>query len=646
MGTSKALTTKEDLTIGILGAIDQLPAQLLKKAELVSLSTTLITNACVEDRTGQAKLIFFGGDRRIIDRYGSEYGLPQSNEVLIEDSHTKFTGEIMREPDWDLFRSHIREQFQYLDGAGIIEMYAMKNGAVIEKKAKEIFEQEFNLPVICGHELFSELSCLQRGATTLLNASLFPTIRSFIEAIQKAMQRRGITAHVVIVRSDGSLMNEEFAAMRPVETMLCGPAASVLGGRALSNEPNCIMIDMGGTTTDIALIRDGSPVTVVDGIKIGKWKTFVAGLYVKTFGLGGDSAIHYKEKQLILEPYRIVPMCIAAKQYPSIIDQLKSLLRTDKKHTRFLYEHYMLMKDISENQRYSEKERAFCRALKNGPLILKDAAAAIGRDVYNLNMSRLVKEGIVQICGLTPTDIMQIKGDFTAYSKEASLLVAEFAARNLEITVEELCNSVYDEIKRELYLHIAEAILENKYPHFMKNGIGKETRWLLSESYEMAKKREKDKDKDLAMSFTTEYTLLGVGAPIHIFLPDVAKMLGTKAVIPEHSEVANALGAIVGNVSARNSVEIRPNYSAEGEASYTVYGNYENKCFAELEKAEAYAASEAKKGAISQAIQRGAQGNIAVTCKVEKNEAAAKDCIIYLGSKVTAYAVGTIGFTA
>ena len=83
LGTAKALTTKEDLSVGILEALDALPQDLLASAGIVSLSTTLATNACVEDRGGNAKLIFFGGDQRVIEKYGNEYGLPPVKDIYI-----------------------------------------------------------------------------------------------------------------------------------------------------------------------------------------------------------------------------------------------------------------------------------------------------------------------------------------------------------------------------------------------------------------------------------------------------------------------------------------------------------------------------------------------------------------------------------
>ena len=651
LGSAKSLTTKEDLIVGILGALDGLPGDLLKQAELVSLSTTLATNACVEDKVGKAKLIFFGGDKKVIEENGRKYGLPSADEIYIQESYTDFWGGTEREPDWELFLDNIGENFNDLDGAGIIEMNAIRNGAVVERKAKKLFMDKHDIPVVCSHELFAELNCLQRGSSTLLNAGLFPVIKEFLNAVKAAAKERGINASVVIVRSDGSLMSEEFASVRPVETLLCGPAASVIGGTQLSGESNCVVIDMGGTTTDIALVKDNIPVTAVDGVSIGKWKTFVNGLYVKTFGLGGDSAVHYGDNSLILEEYRIIPLCIAAEKYPVIANNLRELLiNTEQKHMKYLHEHYMLIKDITNilgSSRYTDEEKAFCNALKDTPLIFKEAAAAVGRDIYTLNVSRLLKEGVVQICGLTPTDIMHIKGDFDRYSSEASMLGARFIAHNLDVSVDELCDLIYDEIKRKIYLNVVKVMLENKDPHYMKNGVNKDIERFINDSYAMAKTAKTGEKGELvslvSTAFESDFSLVGIGAPIHIFLDDVAKMLNTKAVVPKYSGVANALGAVAGNVCAVYTVEIKPSYSAGGITGYTVFGN-DVEVFEHLADAEEYAVKKAREGAYDEALKRGAQGEITVTDSLNTDEAQSKNVIVHLNTSVTAQAVGAVGF--
>ena len=654
LGSAKSLTTKEDLTKGILGALDTLSSELLQSAELVSLSTTLATNACVEDRGGHAKLIFFGGDSRVINRYGREYGLPQAEDMYLQESFTSFSGTSAQEVDWELFSSKVEHGFRDCDGVAILEMNAMRNGAFVEKEAKRLFSEKYDVPVVCGHELSSRLNCLQRASSALLNASLFPLISEFLRSIKIAMRERSIHAPVVIVRSDGSLMSEEFASLCPVEMLLCGPAASAVGAVHSVKGVNAggtvnptkvkdaVIVDMGGTTTDIALVREGEPVTVADGISIGKWKTFVDGLYIKTFGLGGDSAIHYKDGSLYLEEYRVVPLCIAAHHNPSILQYLQSLVDNPEKHSKFLHEHYIALKDISDKSRYTENEKAFCAGLKAEPLSLRDAPKIIGRDMYNVNVARLIREGVVQLCGLTPTDIMHIRGDFCEYSTKASLLCAEIVAYNLDLSVDELCELVYREVKRKIYRNVVKVLLENKYPLYMKNDVSEDTEQLIDKGFDDACNDEKD--SLLLTAFQTDFVLIGIGAPIKVFLDDVAGMLGTKALIPSHYAVANALGAVAGNISARHSVEIRPNYNAIGIASYTVFGNDEQKTFDVLEDAKAFAVSEAVRGAEGMAISRGAKGAVAITHDLEERTIPVRKETVYLGATATAHAVGSVGF--
>ncbi|MCL1879279.1 MAG: hydantoinase/oxoprolinase family protein [Actinomycetia bacterium] len=642
LGSSKALTTKEDLSLGILAVLDALPSELLHQAAVLALSTTLATNACVEDKGGQAKLAFFGGDIEILDKYGAEYGLPPSSDIYIQESFTDFSGDIEREPDWDLFRSQIASEFSGLDGVGIIEMNALVNSAVVEKRAKEVFASQSDTTVVCGHQLFNELNSLQRASGTLLNARLFPVIREFIAAIKAAMRQRDIDAAVVIVRSDGSLMSEEFTSLRPVETLLCGPAASVIGSAYLTNQKNSVVVDMGGTTTDIALISKGLPYMVSEGVSIGKWRTFVNGLYIKTVGLGGDSAVRYRGMHLVLEDFRVVPFCVAAQKHPQIVDNLRFLLAKRHRHSKFLYEHYLLLREIDDDSRYNDEEKLFCAGLKGGPKPIREAADSVpGKDIYSLDVSRLLKEGVVQLIGLTPTDIMHIRGDYTDYCVEAATLAAEFVAANLMISLSELCDAVYDEVKRKLYSNIVQALLENKDQRYLRQGVGDEVKRFIDESYELAKTGFKH--DFISIQFNTDYALTGVGAPIHLFLPDVAKMLGAQAVIPQHYEVANALGAVVGNVFVELAVEIFPNYSKEAIDDYTVFGVEETKTFRNREAAEQFAMAEAQKGARKEAARRGAVGEVRVTCELRETITEAVDCPVYLGAKAVAQAVGSVG---
>ena len=189
--------------------------------------------------------------------------------------------------------------------------------------------------------------------------------------------------------------------------MLCGPAASILGGMELSKNSDgtirdSIIVDMGGTTTDISLVKNSRPVRARDGISIGNWKTFVKGVFIDTFGLGGDSAVRHEGPGFKIEKDRVIPLSLLAKQYPQIKLKLNELLLSNLHHSKPIHEFYTLVKDITDKQGWTEEEKNFCRALMKGPLMLREAAEALNTDIYRMDVRRLEAEGIVLRAGPHP----------------------------------------------------------------------------------------------------------------------------------------------------------------------------------------------------------------------------------------------------
>jgi N-methylhydantoinase A/oxoprolinase/acetone carboxylase beta subunit len=641
--STKAQTTKEDLSIGIGNALDGLPSDVLRKAELISLSTTLATNACVENKGGRAKLLFIGVDKKVADWVGADYGLPNVEEIFFLHGKTDFKGEIVEEPDWSSLLTDGRDWIQDASAIAIVDIDAMDNSAVLEKRARELIAREYDVPSVCGHELFSDLNSIKRGVSILLNARLISLINDFIHATMSALKKRDIAAPVVIVRSDGSLMSEKFARKRPVETLLCGPAASVIGGLALTHERESLIVDMGGTTTDIAVIKDGIPTKATEGISIGKWSTFVRGLFVDTFGLGGDSAIRFgRDGVMVIEPNRLMPLAVAAARWPAVTEKLRKLLRTTTKHTLPLHEFFCLIKDIGDNPNYSQREIAFCKALRGGPLGLREAAEAAGTDAYNLEMQRLEDEGIVMRCGLTPTDIMHIRGDFVRFNTEAATLGAQFVASCIDVTPDALSDMVYDAMKKKLYMNIVRVLLEDQYPSFRKSGLGNELETLVSASWKTA--ITGNTHGLLGFAFRTPAVLVGIGAPTYIFLPDVAKALGTRWVVPENAGVANALGAVLGNITATCEIVIKPQYSIQGIEGYVVFGKTRNSYVVDKNEAVEIGLREATAEAKNEALRRGASGDITLTSRVvvSGSQASNKTEILF-GITAIAMAIGGIG---
>lgn len=628
LASAKSLTTKQDLSIGIDSVLNKLPEESIAQAEIIGLSTTLATNACVENKGGRAKLLFLGGDQKVVEKVGAKYGFHDLNDIFYEERVTTLSGEMIRNPDWEQFSSTIEERFGDCAGVGIVEIYAMRNGGILEKEAKKLIQEKLDIPVTCSNELFSDLGSLPRGASALLNARLIPIIREFMQAVHKVLNSRNIHAPIVIMRSDGSVMSEEVAKSHPVETLLCGPAASVVGAGYTAAAKNCVIVDMGGTTTDIALIENNNPVHAEDGISIGQWKTYVKGLLVDTFGLGGDSAIRFSDNKLQIDSVRVIPLCILAQKYPQMKERLAAMIENEEFHvTRFLHEWYCPVKDIQNNPHYSEEEKRFCRALQEHPLILSDAAKAIGKDIYTLNVKRLEDEGVVIRSGLTPTDIMHLNGDFTEYDKEASLLGAQYVARCLNMELEQLCDAVYDEIKKKLYCNIVRVLLQHSVPYYKKHGIDEGLSRLIEKSWS-------DENQTIHSLFQTPFSLVGVGAPIHVFLDDVAKKMGTKAIIPEFAGVTNAIGAVAGNVSVQIEISILPATLEDESDGYIVYGTDANYTYADLEQAIQKAIEIGTEKVRQDMTARGSGNNITVSHKIKNYSGEAADNTVYLGTGV------------
>ncbi len=501
-----------------------------------------------------------------------------------------------------------------------------------------MIQKEFDIPVVCGYSLFSERNIVKRGASALLNARLISVIQEFLDAVKRALDARKIGAPFVIVRSDGSLMTGEFTALHPVETLLCGPVASVMGAMVLAEEKNCLIVDIGGTTTDIAFVREGKPKRAETGVRIGGWDTFVKGLFVDTFGLGGDSGVAVSEQDTVmLEEERVMPLCMAASAHPRLIRYLE---REDESKTRMVNQQkniYLRVKDISQSTFYTEKEKKIAEFMAE-PHSLEEIKKTWNEVVLVNHVERLVREGVLIRCGLTPTDIMHVRGDFCRYENKASILGAKIMARVLMMTPEELSDAVYDEFKRKLYTNIVRILMEDGYPRIRELGARETENILIQDAYERAKTGEAR--GFFGLQFGTPAALVGVGAPTKLFLEDVGKLLGTKVVTSEHSPVANALGAIVGNVSASVLMEV---VFQQNTGEYVAFGGGLRYEFGDLEEAKEKADEVAARLAKDEAVLRGADPeDMKVSVEVKENIVQTEFGPIYVGYKVEATASGKL----
>ncbi|MBQ9004703.1 MAG: hydantoinase/oxoprolinase family protein [Eggerthellaceae bacterium] len=617
LAKAKSLTTKGDLTRCIGTVLDRLPHEVLARAEQAALSTTLATNACVEGKGGRARLVIVGTTDEILRRVDAQgkFGIPYS-DVLAIDFKGSYDGNDVTIPDWEALYEQHPAFFEEADSFGIASLYALNNGAIVEKSGAEFLRRRFGKLVVEATTVAVEPNVIGRGATALLNARLVPVIEEFLDAITAVFAARGLDIPVSIVRSDGTLMSEGLARIRPVETILSGPAASVTGACALAGAPESLVVDIGGTTSDLSIVHRGRP-NRTDGIVIGGWKTQVAGVHVDTIALGGDTVVRYtKNSRLELGTRRVTPICIAASRWPGVVPALESYYAKACADFHARYEMLYLLRDPGDVTRFNRPEQQLLELLREGPMPQFDRRM---EDILGLKTDRLEDEGIVMRIGLTPTDAMHVRGDFDEFDAKASKLGMQCVLKSYrgedashdEREIMALADEIYDLAQHRLFSQAVRVFAQDRY--WPDEGF--ELDGQMASIVKSTWQGRHGERQPFNIVCASDATLVGVGAPTHVLIGEVAQVLGAPRVVPEHAGVANAIGAAASHVSVEQQVRVTPLRGADGVLKgYQVRSLEGIESFADLEEALQAAREAAKRQAIEEARRRGAQE--AVQCEI------------------------------
>jgi N-methylhydantoinase A/oxoprolinase/acetone carboxylase beta subunit len=555
---AKALTTKQDLSLGIREAIDRILGNDAQNICLVAISTTLATNAIVEGKGASICLLLLGYDRRLIDDYGFKADLVTENYVFLPGRHN-LAGEEEEPLDLELTRQTILEWKDRVEAFAISGYFGTRNPAH-EQKVRQLVEELTGLPTTCGFELTTRLNSIRRATTVALNARLIPFLRALMESVQRAMSERGIEAPLMVVRGDGALMDARLARQRPVETILSGPAASVIGAKHLMNIENGLVVDVGGTTTDIAVLRNGRPGINPAGARVGGWRTMVEAVDMRTAGIGGDSYVRVtRERELLIGPRRVIPLCILATQYPDVLKELQKQLVFMEGYDERAGEFMQQMRPIATNGRELEPaEKELLSALANGPrsLIHLTSGTRFPRH-YLSHLYAWENEGYLLRAGFTPTDAAHVLGLYGEWNSEASLAGARILARMADLDVETLCRRVIDGTSNKIAREVLGKVLEDERglslnnedrlgAFFVDNALGADAT-----------------QSSLHCSLKLDYNLVAIGAPVATYMPKVAHMLNTELSIPQYCGLANAIGAVSGSVVQIVRLLLQP--TEEGE---------------------------------------------------------------------------------
>jgi N-methylhydantoinase A/oxoprolinase/acetone carboxylase beta subunit len=604
LATGKALTTREDLSIGLGGAIARVldayaagggqtgrtgggePADI----GLVSLSTTLATNAVVEGVGGRVGLVMIGFDEAALERADLARALGQDPVAFINGGHRP-DGGAQTMLDRDALRDTAAAFGDEVSAFAIAGHFATRNPEH-EIAARDLLRELTGLPITCSHELSSALGGPRRALTAVLNARLINLLERLIEATEAIMTERGLTCPLMVVKGDGSLLHSDFARTRPVETVLSGPAASLSGAAFLAGTDTALIADIGGTTTDIAFLQNGAPRLRAEGALVGGWQTMVEAADIRTCGLGGDSEVRAitrgREGGVTLGPRRAVPLALLATQHPAIIasmeDQLQLAvpMQTD---ARFVFP---VMPDGVPGWLTRSETRLAQKAIQMGPTPIAEIAAtqlALGA------VDRLISRGLLGLATFTPTDAAHVTGAFTGFDVQAAELGAALMARQKTGLGEAIASdggTLAAMTLATLHQRSGLALMDAALAH---DGAGEEQASrtpLLATLYEQHRKASmKPHDTDLedtgaknagtgnaeadrvgvtdgvvgaaqlvriGMQLETGLVALGASAATHY--PYIAQMMGVAVSVPEHADVAGAVGAAVGSVRQRVMISI------------------------------------------------------------------------------------------
>jgi len=560
---AKALTTRHDLAVGVGAAVRTVlhdsgvaPGEIA----MASLSTTLATNALVEGQGGRVGLILIGFRPRDLESHGLQDALGGDPVCVIGGGHTH-DGSEAAAFDAAALSAFLETHETDVSGFAVASLFATRNPAH-EQMAIELVTSMTGRPVSASHQLSAKLGGPKRALTALLNARLIGMIDALIGRTEAVLRDIGVQAPMMVVRGDGALMSLDQARAGPIETILSGPAASIVGARWLTGAEHALVSDIGGTTTDVAMLRDGRPAIDPDGARVGPYRTMVEAVEMRTTGLGGDSEVHFVAEGLrggvTLGPRRVVPVSLLAHEVPDLVlPVLEAQIR---------------------NAVPGEHDGRFVRAVSGvqaDGLSDRDAAllGRIGESVHPLGavlttrmehaaLKRLVARGLVQISAVTPSDASHVLDRLSGWDGDAArMALALFGRRRTgagNVLAEDpayMAQMIVDRLTHQTGLALLEAGLSADGLDESLAGHVLMQRGLIAEA------------GTVRVETGLNVPVVGLGASAGSYYPAVGELLGTQMILPADAGVANAIGAVVGRVAMRRVGTV----TAPAEGRYRVH---------------------------------------------------------------------------
>ena len=617
LASHKSLTTKRDFSIGIERVIEGIDIQDPSAIRMVSISTTLATNAIAEGKGKRVALLLIGYDPDLIANFNMQGRFATPHYYYLNGGHDLY-GREKAELDLAGILARVSSLRDQVDAIAVSSYFSPLNPEH-ENRAYKAIAGVCDLPIVLGHQLSTRLGSVERATTAALNASLLAVLQDFVIAVRRAMERRQIDAPLMVVRGDGTLMSDEFAARTPVETIHSGPAASAIGGRFLSGLDDALVVDVGGTTTDIAVIQQGGVIISEEGATVSGFKTAVGAADLLSIALGGDSHITLnREKEVIVGPERVMPLAHLASQFSQVASQLQALRRRPwAQATPEWLEYWYLLREPPISLLTAARDKELVELLRDGPRALPDILKRLGLlHVGQIGAHVLVRQEIIGKAGLTPTDLMHIEGRYAVWDVQAAQAALEvFSHYQLQEP---------DAMRQQIWLQINEMIAHAVLTFLSGKALDLPPGRRAAATGQWDEQRISPQDPNMGRWFfynslydvhphletriRLRRPMIGIGAPAGIMLGEVARLLNTDLILPEFHQVANAVGAIAGSVMVTEELLVYPHLDGAGleVLGYHVQAGDERHTFEELDDALAHARQLGHERALGAALRSGA----------------------------------------
>ncbi|MFH1113750.1 MAG: hydantoinase/oxoprolinase family protein [Pseudomonadota bacterium] len=307
----KTLSTPKDPSIGVTNGLEEIAdflgkslQEFLKELELIVHGTTITTNAVLTRKGGKTAFITTKGFRDVLNmrrglrdrQYDGRYNPPppivKRRDIFTVEERVDWQGNVLTPLNTEQLREIIGtladDGYEAVGVSTLFSFLNPENEKLLGEMLREALPDKY---ISLSSEILPQVRVYERNSTVALNAYVGPILSNYIRQAEKRLSDGGFTGNLLIMQSNGGVMSPEMSSRFAVNTLLSGPAGGPVAGLffgGIHGLGNLITVDMGGTSFDACLIRNGQPSITIDG-EIGGYRVALPTVYIETIGAGGGS---------------------------------------------------------------------------------------------------------------------------------------------------------------------------------------------------------------------------------------------------------------------------------------------------------------------------------------------------------------------